>query len=133
MPSSRAHRMREYVRMVQCVPSRTISAFSSGCIAGVILHASQVTWATAERGISSSKPCLQVVIVCDALHVVQQHVLCGATEGRRQARCHFVAGAKSRTSKKTTGLSQRMALFSSALAFAGVLHATSCTPGMAWK
>jgi hypothetical protein len=31
------------------------------------------------------------------------------------------------------GLSLRMADLSSAFALAGVLHATSCTPGMAWK
>jgi hypothetical protein len=37
------------------------------------------------------------------------------------------------TSKKTIGLSLRMADLSSAFAFAGVLQATSCTPGMAWK
>jgi hypothetical protein len=87
----------------------------------------------AERPTSSSKPCLQVVIVRDTLHVVQQHVLCGTTEGRRQTRRQSLQAPGRRTSKKTTGLSQRMALLSSAFAFAGVLHATSCTPGMAWK
>ena len=40
---------------------------------------------------------------------------------------------RERASKNTTGLSLRMALFSSAFALAGVLQATSWTPGMAWK
>lgn len=39
-----------------------------------------------------------------------------------------MGAATGRASKKTTGLSLRMADFRSAFAFAGVLHATSWTP-----
>jgi len=46
-------------------------------------------------------------------------------------RCEQLGGKLA--SKKTTGLSLRIADLSSAFAFAGVLQATSCTPGMAWK